>query len=59
MLKSRNSFIHVNLHGEGNEVSDADAVVAMENFKRKLDELCSSHEVPIERIFNADQTGLY
>lgn len=59
MLKSRKNYVHVHLHGEANEISDADAAVAMEEFNQKLGELCEINEVPIQRIFNADQTALY
>jgi hypothetical protein len=58
-LLKRTGFVKVVLHGEGGEVNEEEANAKMNAFRTSLEELCGLHNIPRERIFNADQTGLF
>lgn len=47
------------LAGEAGDVDLVAAATSMQIFRSELDDICSSHDIPMERIFNANQTGLY
>jgi hypothetical protein len=47
------------LHGEANEVSEQEAEENMDLFRKELHYLMSTWNVDPERVFNADQTGLF
>ena len=59
VLKKRHNILYQRLHGEGNEMSEEEAGEKMKKFMEELEECCDDNDVPIDRIFNADQTGLF
>jgi hypothetical protein len=58
-LLNRHELVGVSLHGEKNEVSEEEAEDLMRPFRVELEELVSKYSIPLERIFNADQFGLF
>ena len=58
MLK-RNNFVNVKLAGEAGDIDLVAAEKSMHLFRSELTEICESNDIPLERILNADQTGLY
>jgi hypothetical protein len=58
VLKS-NGFVGVNLHGEGGEVKEEEAENAMRRFRVSLGDLMTKHDITADRVYNADQTGLF
>lgn len=49
----------VRLHGEGGEIAKEMREAAMSEFKNSLKLLIEEKNIPDDRIFNADQTGLF
>ena len=49
----------VSLHGEGMEIDEGVAAEKMEVFRSDLKELMTIKNIPLEWVFNADQTGLF
>ena len=47
------------LQGEAQEISDAEAEAAIAQFKLEIKAVQDEHDIPVEHIFNGDQTGLY
>ena len=47
------------LQGEAQEISDAEAEAAIAQFKLDIKAVQDEHGIPVEHIFNGDQTGLY
>lgn len=55
-----NNVVGVTLHGEKNEMNDDEAERIMATFRNELDAFLQLHEIDdLDRILNADQTGLY
>jgi hypothetical protein len=54
-----NDLIGVNLHGEANEIDEETAEDEMRKFRVDLKTLMEEHDIGPERVFNADQTGLF
>jgi len=55
----RNGLKGVSLHGEGMEMDNELADTAMKAFRDGVHELMEKRSIPPERVFNADQTGLF
>ena len=56
----RNNRIAVNLHGEANTYEPEERKQIMDKWKKnELHPLIEKYSVPAERIYNADQTGLF
>ena len=55
----RNDLARVGLQGEAGDYDEAERVKVMNEFKRELTELMTEHDISLDRIYNADQTGLY
>ena len=55
----RNNLGSLKLHGEGGEVSPEHAEEKMREFRVKLADELKKNDVSIDRIYNADQTGLF
>ena len=55
----RNRFVGVNLHGEANDCDPEKAEELMRVFRGEVQELMEEHDVPVARVFNGDQSGLF
>ena len=55
----RNDLIGVTLHGEGNEMSSEQLDQELRPFRIKIGEIIDHHNIPLERIYNADAYGLF
>lgn len=55
----RNQFVGMNLHGEANECNPQESDALMKVFRKELSELMEKNNIPVERLYNADQTGLF
>jgi hypothetical protein len=55
----RHNILGLRLHGEANEVSEQEAEENMDLFRNELYYLMSTWNVDPERVFNAEQTGLF
>ena len=56
----RNDRVGINLHGEANDMDDNERAKIMAKWKREeFHSVINKHGIPAERIYNADQTGLY
>ena len=58
-MLARSSKVNVNLQGEAQEMTDDKAHEAMVGFRTKLREIMESNGVPMDLVYNGDQTGLY
>ena len=54
-----NGLQGVSLHGEGMKIDERVAAEKMEVFRSDLKELMTKKNIPLERVFNTDQTGLF
>jgi len=54
-----NNIVHVKLHGEANDITEEEANRLIAPFMKELADLITEFSVPPERIYNADQTGLF
>ena len=55
----RNNLKSLKLHGEGGEVSPQKAEELMTAFRFNLQNLMEENDITIDRVYNADQTGLF
>lgn len=55
----RHNKVGVNLQGEAGEKTDEQAEMLMRHFRDELQALMDKHNVPLEHVYNGDQTGLY
>jgi hypothetical protein len=55
----RNDLVGVKLHGEGGEINLQEAEETMKTYRLKLSKLIKDNDISLDRIFNADQTGLF
>ena len=55
----RNDLIGVTLHGEGNEMSSEQLDQELRPFRIKIGEIIDHHNIPLERIYNADAYSLF
>jgi hypothetical protein len=55
----RNELIGVKLHGEAAEKSAEEIAQAQVELNARIDDICAKHSITRDRIYNADQTGLY
>jgi transposase-like protein len=58
-LLKRNELVSLKLRGEAGEVSHEEAEANMTAFRANLLKDISKYNIPLDRIFNADQTGLF
>ncbi|MGH7954791.1 MAG: hypothetical protein ACREOZ_02400 [Gloeomargaritales cyanobacterium] len=58
-LLKREGKISVALHGEAMEMSPEEQQENLAEFRKRLNHLIEKHNVDSDRIYNADQTGLY
>jgi DDE superfamily endonuclease len=57
---SRHSMVKLNLHGEAGDMDDNERAAIMDKWrKEECWPLIEKYRIPMERIYNADQTGLY
>ena len=54
-----NGLVGVSLHGEAGQINQESAEEDMRKFRTELGNLMETHSIPKERVFNADQTGLF
>jgi len=55
----RSGIKGINLYGEGNELNDMEAEEKISLFRKEFWQAINDHDIPPERIYNADQTGLF
>ena len=62
----RYNLVGISLHGEANDIKVAEAAVAMQEFRQRLEKLCLDNGLIDDngqydycRVYNADQTGLF
>ena len=55
----RNGLKGASLHGKGMKMDEEAATAAMREFRDEVRELTEKKNIPSERTFNADQTGLF
>ena len=55
----RGDFTRINLHGEGEEMSQEQFDKVMTPWRKELRELCEEKGVSPKCVYNADQTGLF
>lgn len=53
----KNDYVGVVAHGEGNEISLQDAEAAMTSFRSNILAVAEQYSIPIQCVYNADQTG--
>lgn len=58
-LLHRHNIVGIKLHGEANEISVEEAAQKMDVFRAQLHVVMESLNISLERVFNADQTGLF
>ena len=58
-VSKRATLSSIRLFGEANDMSDAQAEALMGPFRSYVDELCSNNHITMDRVYNADQTGLF
>jgi hypothetical protein len=58
-ILKRSEYQHINLLGEDADVDEKTAEPLMEEFRVKILKMMEEFDVPLERVFNADQTRLY
>ena len=56
---NRNDIVGINLHGEGNEMSDDERCELIGTFKDEFHQVIENHSVQPCCVYNADQTGLF
>ena len=56
---NRHKLIGVNLHGEASEISVEEAEEKMHKFRAELHRIMDVNKVSLNRVWNADQSGLY
>ena len=55
----RQKYCSKRLNGEAGDISSEDVGAATSEFRTKLTAMMEKEDIPVERLFNADQTGLY
>ena len=55
----RNGMKSVKLWGEASEVDLSKAAETMNHFRVEVQRICEEHGISLDRIYNADQTGLF
>ena len=55
----RHNLIGVNLHGESGDMSHEEAEQKMECFRREFATILDANKISLDRVWNADQSGLY
>lgn len=55
----RNSRLGIHLHGEANDLSNEDRAEKMAPWRIQFHALLDEENIPPERVYNADQTGLF
>jgi len=55
----RNNFVGMSLHGKAAEADKEECQIAINKFRKKLQEKIECLNIPQSRVYNADQTGLF
>lgn len=58
-LCKRHNIKSIVLHGEGNEIPEEERIKMMGTMKAEVMQHMEEHDIKLENVFNADQTGLF